>query len=77
MTRAAEQLLEKALQLAPDDRARIASQLLSSLDDVDADVRAAWADEITRRAADADSDPADEQDWRAALDEIRQDVLRR
>jgi len=55
----------------------MAAELLSSLDDEDEDVKAAWAAEITRRAADADADPEDEEDWREALDEIRQEVLSR
>jgi len=77
MTKAANKLLEEALRLAPTDRARIAAELLSSLDDQDDDVRAAWAAEITRRAADAEADPDDEEDWRTALAEIRREVLSR
>jgi putative addiction module component (TIGR02574 family) len=77
MTTIAKRLLEEALQLAPNERARIANELLSSLDEQDDDVKAAWAAEIVRRAADAESDPEDEEDWRTALDDIRQDVLSR
>ena len=77
MTKPAERLLEEALQLAPNERARIAAELLSSLDDEQEDVRAAWAAEIARRAADAEAEPDDEEDWRAALDDIRQEVLSR
>ena len=77
MTKDANRLLEEALQLAPNERAKIAAELLSSLDEQDQDVKSAWASEIARRAADADADPEDEEDWRVALDEIRQDVLSR
>ena len=42
-----------------------------------ADVDAAWAAEIERRAADADSDPEDEEDWRTALEDVRREVLSR
>ena len=77
MTKNADQLLEEALQLAPTDRAKIAAELLSSLDEQDEDVKAAWAVEIARRAADADADPEDEEDWRTALDDIRREVLSR
>jgi putative addiction module component (TIGR02574 family) len=77
MTRNADRLLEEALQLAPTDRAKIAAELLSSLEDRDDDVKAAWAAEIARRAADAEADPDDEDDWRAALDDIRREVLSR
>jgi putative addiction module component (TIGR02574 family) len=75
MTRNANRLLQEALQLDPNDRARIAAELLSSLDGQDEDVKAAWAAEIVRRAADAEADPDDEEDWRTALDDIRREVL--
>jgi hypothetical protein len=77
MTDNAHRLLEAALQLEPHDRARVAAELLASLDGADEDVRAAWAAEITRRAADATIHPEDEEDWRVALDEIRREVLSR
>jgi putative addiction module component (TIGR02574 family) len=73
----AAKLLEEALQLAPNDRAKIAAELLSSLDDTEEDVQKAWAAEITRRAADAEANPDDEEDWRSALDDIRREVLNR
>lgn len=77
MTKQADRLLEEALQLTPAERARIATELLSSLDDRDHDVKAAWAAEIARRTADAETDPDDEEDWRTALDDIRREVLSR
>jgi putative addiction module component (TIGR02574 family) len=77
VTKDANRLLEEALQLTPSERARIAAKLLSSLDEQDEDVKSAWAAEIARRLADADSDPDDEEDWRAALEDVRRDVLSR
>jgi putative addiction module component (TIGR02574 family) len=77
MTEPADRLLEEALKLTPNERAKIAAELLSSLDDQDEDVKAAWAAEIARRAADAETDPEDEEDWRTALDDIRREVLSR
>lgn len=77
MTKNADRLLEEALQLTPNERAKIAAELLSSLEDRDEDVKAAWAAEIVRRAADSEADPDDEEDWRAALDDIRREVLSR
>jgi putative addiction module component (TIGR02574 family) len=51
-----EQLREEALRLAPEDRARLASELISSLDALDevdqASVDAAWADEVHQRMDD-------------------------
>lgn len=77
MTKNADRLLEEALQLTPNERAKIATELLSSLDEQDDDVKMAWAAEIARRAADAEADPNDEEDWRTALDDIRREVLSR
>jgi hypothetical protein len=77
MTRNATRVLAEALQLAPEERARIAAELLSSLDVKDDDVKAAWAVEIARRAADAEANPDDEEDWRAALEDVRREVLAR
>jgi putative addiction module component (TIGR02574 family) len=77
MTKNADQLLKEALALDATDRAKLAAQLLASLDDRQANVEEAWAAEIARRAADARSDPGEEQDWRTALDEIQQEVLAR
>jgi putative addiction module component (TIGR02574 family) len=77
MSNDAEHLLERALQLQPNDRAKIAAELLASLDDREEDVAEAWAAEIERRLADAESDPDDEEDWRAAFNEVRADVLSR
>jgi putative addiction module component (TIGR02574 family) len=77
MTKPADRLLEEALKLTPSERAKIAAELLSSLDDQDEDVKVAWAAEIARRAADTDADPEDEEDWRTALDDIRREVLSR
>ena len=77
MTREASRLLEEALELSVDDRAKIAAELLASLDDEQEDVREAWAAEINRRLADADADPDNDEDWRTALDDIRREVLSR
>jgi putative addiction module component (TIGR02574 family) len=77
VTKAADRVLEEALQLPPSERAKIAAELVSSLDDSDRDVKTAWATEIARRAADAEADPDDEEDWRTALDDIRREVLSR
>ncbi len=49
----AQELLREALTLRPEDRADVAAELLASLDDANADtadVEAAWAAEIERRA---------------------------
>jgi len=77
MTHEASRLLQEALQLNVEDRAKMAAQLLASLDDQPEDVREAWASEIRRRLAEADVEPENDEDWRAALGEIRREVLSR
>jgi len=77
MTHEASRLLQEALQLNVEDRAKMAAQLLASLDDQPEDVREAWASEIRRRLAEADAEPENDEDWRAALGEIRREVLSR
>lgn len=50
MTRAARDLLEKALKLDVSERADLAAELLASLDgEPEEQVEAAWAAEIQRR----------------------------
>jgi putative addiction module component (TIGR02574 family) len=71
------QVLESALQLHVNDRAKIAAELLASLEDREEGVAEAWAAEIERRAAAAAADPDDEDDWRAAFEEVRKNVLSR
>ena len=77
MTKDAAQILDDALQLPAAERAQVAADLLASLEDSEEDVEAAWAAEIERRAVDARQNPADEDDWRAALAEIQREVLTR
>ncbi|MGH9419372.1 MAG: addiction module protein [Thermoanaerobaculia bacterium] len=77
MSNDAELLLERALQLRPNDRAKLAAELLASLDEQEEGVAEAWALEIERRAADVTLDRDNDEDWRAAFEEIRSEVLSR
>ncbi len=77
MTREASRLLEEALHLNVDDRARMAAELLASPDEEQEDVRAAWTAEIKRRLSEAEAEPESDEDWRTAIDEIRREVLSR
>ena len=77
MTTTAQKLFEQAMALGANDRAELAAQLLASLDEIEADVEAAWAAEIEKRAADARENPDDDEDWRIVLDEIQREVLSR
>lgn len=51
-----DKLLREVLELEQEDRAKLVGHLIESLDPaVDKDVEEAWAQEITRRAAEIDS----------------------
>jgi hypothetical protein len=53
-----EELEAQALKLDPKGRARLASKLLSSLEDLSEEENAQlWAEEARRRDADLDADP--------------------
>jgi putative addiction module component (TIGR02574 family) len=59
-----EDLLEHAMKLPDDKRAKLASELLASLDGpADADVEQAWGAEIKRRIADVESGSVELEDW--------------
>jgi hypothetical protein len=67
----------KTLKLGVEERAKVAAELLASLDTVEDDVEAAWAEEIARRVADARANPGHEEHWRVALAEVEREVLGR
>jgi putative addiction module component (TIGR02574 family) len=57
-------LLDTAMKLPSRDRARLASELIASLDDPPDDrVEEAWATEIDRRVAEVDSGSVKLLDW--------------
>ena len=65
MTDPVEELSRKARALSPEDRVRLAEELLATVQEHDAAVEAAWDEEIRRRIAEIDSGkaklvPADE-----------------
>lgn len=80
MTSRAQDLLREALALPLEERADVAAELLASLDDAaaerPADVEAAWAAEIERRARRALADESGGVPWddvrRRAEAELRQ-----
>jgi putative addiction module component (TIGR02574 family) len=77
MTRATQELLNEALELPLDERAKMAAELLDSLQDSEADVEAAWATEIKARVAAVRAGELKGTDWRIVLDRIETEVLRR
>ncbi|MBI2215037.1 MAG: addiction module protein [Acidobacteria bacterium] len=77
MTEAASKILKEALRLDEAERAKIAGELLSSLEDTDEQVHESWAREIQRRAAEARVSGAAEDEWRLVLNEIERETLSR
>ena len=77
MTRATHDLLAEALELPADERARIAAELLESLDYAREDIDAAWTAEIQRRVAQARAGELESTDWRTVLDRVQREVLER
>jgi len=77
MTSRAQEVLQQALALPVDERADLAAELLASLDEASpsnrADVEAAWAREIERRARRVMSGESTGEPW----EEVRARVLRR
>ena len=64
MTDRASKLLHEAMELPLPERAELAADLLASLDgEPEADVEAAWAAEVERRAREALANPDDDVAW--------------
>ena len=67
-----EELLAEALRLPRPERARVAEELLSSLEEPDDEVAAAWAVELERRSRDVGEGRVQTAAWET----VRADVLR-
>lgn len=77
MSKMGRKVLDDALQLELTERAELVTELLASLDgEPDADVEAAWATEIERRAARTRSGDDAGRPWGEARDATR-DALRK
>jgi putative addiction module component (TIGR02574 family) len=73
-----DELHAAALALPTSERARLAHDLLASLDEQPfEDVEAAWAQEISRRAQELDDGVVEPVDAEAALDRVQQRLQER
>jgi putative addiction module component (TIGR02574 family) len=73
MSDLAEELAQKARTLPPEDRARLAEELLASLHEGwDAEIEAAWDEEIRRRISEIESGTAKLVPAEEVFAEIRQ-----
>jgi putative addiction module component (TIGR02574 family) len=77
MTRSSRDLLSEALELPLDERAKIAAELLESLEETEQQVESAWAAEIKARVAAARAGELESTDWRVALERVEREVLSR
>jgi putative addiction module component (TIGR02574 family) len=78
MSLSAEALLDSVLKLPSEDRARIAAELIASLDGIpDVGVDAAWDAEVERRIEQVDQGKVQLLDWNAVKAEVAQVVKRR
>lgn len=59
----AAHVLEEALTLSADERARLAHELIHSLEPDDPDASVAWSDEIRRRVDEIEAGTAELEDW--------------
>jgi putative addiction module component (TIGR02574 family) len=72
MSERARKLLQDAMALPLSERAALVADLLASLDgEPEADVEAAWALEIERRAREALTSPEDDIAWETVRAELR------
>lgn len=78
MTSQAQTVLETALKLTERERARVAAELLASIDGgPDAGVDGAWAKELERRVRRVRSGKASGQPWSTVRAELRKSTRRR
>ena len=70
-------VLEGAMLAARELRAKLAAEVLESLEDADEGVEAAWASEIEARVAAARAGDLEGTDWRSVLDRLEREVLGR
>lgn len=72
-----DELLVEALRLPRDQRARVAAELLSSLEEVEDDVARAWADELTRRSHDLASGRVQAIPWETSRTSLSNELRQR
>jgi putative addiction module component (TIGR02574 family) len=72
-----DELLAEALRLIRVDRARVAEELLSSLEESGNEVATAWATELERRSQDLAQGRVQTISWATARTEILKDLEQR
>ena len=78
MSKATDDVLANALRLEPDSRAKVAEELLASLDGpADPDAEVAWDAEIERRIAAIEAGTLRLEPWAEVKRRIEREVLGR
>jgi putative addiction module component (TIGR02574 family) len=72
-----DELLAKALRPPHGERARVAEELLSSLEESDDDVATAWATELERRSREVAEGRVQPTSWQTARTEILKELEQR
>lgn len=72
-----DELLAEALRLSRDQRARVAAELLTSLEEADDAVAMAWADELLQRSRDIATGRLRAVPWETARAEILNEISQR
>jgi len=72
-----DELLAKALRLPRTQRARVAKELLSSLEEASEDVSLAWANELKQRSRDVAEGRVQVVPWETARADILEEIERR
>jgi len=65
-----EELLQRVLRLTREERARVAEELLSSLEEPDEGIATAWVSELERRSRDMAEGKAQAVEWSTAQAQI-------
>jgi putative addiction module component (TIGR02574 family) len=72
-----DELLAMVLRLPRHDRARVAEELLTSLEEPEEEIAAAWASELERRSREVAQGRVQLIDWEVARCRIREELQAR
>lgn len=71
MSELADKLLTEAMKLTVQERAKVAAELIASVDgEPDADAEIAWAKEIDRRVQRIEAEGPQGEDWQTVHDRL-------